>query len=40
VAAVLVGVIAAARITGHWEAGVSAADYQRIVPHHESITHP
>ena len=40
VAVVLSGVIAAARITGHWEAGVSAADYLRIVPGQETVTHP
>jgi len=40
VAVVLWGVIAAARITGHWEAGVNAADYLRIIPGRESVTHP
>jgi polyferredoxin len=40
VAAVFWGIIAAARITGHWEAGVSAADYRRIVPRLESVSHP
>lgn len=34
------GMIAAAMITGHWEAGVSARDYLRIVPALESVGHP
>ena len=34
------GVITAARITGHWEAGVSTAEYQRIVPRLDSVSHP
>lgn len=40
VAAVFWGLIVAARITGHWESGVSAAEYQRIVPNLESVSHP
>ena len=40
VAAVFWGVIAAASFTGHWKAGVSAADYQRILPAQESVSHP
>jgi polyferredoxin len=40
VAAVLGGVIAAANLTGHWKAGVSTADYQRIVRRIDSVAHP
>ena len=40
VAVVFWGIIAAARLTGHWEAGVSPADYQRIVPGLASVSHP
>lgn len=40
VAAAFWGLIAAASITGHWEAGVSARDYLRIVPALESVSHP
>jgi len=40
VAAVFWGVIAAARITGHWEAGVPAADYLRIASEREPVSHP
>ena len=34
------GLIAGAKITGHWEAGVSIPDYLRIVPGRESVSHP
>jgi polyferredoxin len=40
VGAAFVAIIAAARIAGHWEAGVSTADYLRIVPGMESVGHP
>ena len=40
VAVVFWGIIAAARISGHWEAGVSPAEYRRIVPELASVTHP
>ena len=40
VAAAFLGILAAARITGHWEAGVSPADYLRIVPRLDSVGHP
>ncbi len=34
------GILAVARLTGHWEAGVSAEEYRRIVPGLESVDHP
>ena len=40
VAVIFWGIIAAARFTGHWEAGVSPAEYLRIVPALESVSHP
>jgi polyferredoxin len=40
VAAVFWGILAAARITGHWEAGVSPAEYLRISPGLDSVGHP
>jgi hypothetical protein len=40
VAAVFWGIIAAAKITGHWEGGVNPADYRRIIPRLESVSHP
>jgi len=40
VVVVLCGIIAAAQITGHWETGVSPAEYLRIVPGMASVSHP
>lgn len=40
VAASFLGILAAARIAGHWEAGVSPAAYLRILPKLESVSHP
>jgi polyferredoxin len=40
VAAVFWGILAAARISGHWSAGVQPAEYLRIVPTMESVDHP
>lgn len=34
------GIVAAAKITGHWEAGVSPGEYLRIIPRLESVSHP
>jgi polyferredoxin len=36
----LCGIIAAAKIAGHWETGVSPAEYLRIVPGMASVGHP
>lgn len=40
VVALFWGILAVARIAGHWEAGVSPADYRRIVPGLASVNHP
>ncbi len=40
VAAVFWGILAAARLAGHWEAGVGTAEYRRIVPAMETVSHP
>ena len=40
VALIFWGIIAAAGLTGHWKSGVSPAEYLRIVPELESVSHP
>lgn len=40
VATLFWGIIATAKTTGHWEAGVTPAEYLRIVPTLDSISHP
>ena len=40
VAIVFAAILATARATGHWEAGVSPAEYLRIVPGLGSVNHP
>jgi polyferredoxin len=40
VAAVFWGILVAAKATGHWESGVSPAEYLRIVPSLDSVGHP
>lgn len=40
VAALFGGLLAAAKLTGHWESGVSVAEYLRVVPGMAAIGHP
>jgi len=40
VAACFGGILAAASLAGHWSAGVSPAEYQRIVPALAAVGHP
>jgi polyferredoxin len=40
VAVIFWGIIATAQVTGHWEAGVSPAEYLRVIPGLESVSHP